>query len=199
LPLRIGTEELVADLDSGSMGALILPASVAKALPLARQPALTGQARTVAGAVDILSAPLNGDATIGSWTLRAPVLEFSDLFPKANVGSLVLREFTITIDQRNARVRLDRPSSDPITLAPPPRRAGVGGVPTPEGFRVELVAPGGAGAKAGLEVGDIITAIGGKPFASIPADAVGPALTSAARVDLQVRRGDRTMTLTLVY
>jgi hypothetical protein len=199
LPVQVGPERIRADIDTGSMGAIMLPSAMAKTLPLAAPPAVSGQARTVTNTVTVSSAPLSGDATIGSWRIQTPVLEFSDLFnAHANIGSQVLREFAITIDQTNHRVRFERDAEGPIILETP-RRIGMMGSPTASGFLVDQLVPGGAGARAGLQSGDLVTHIGGRPFSEIAADQVGAALTGAPRVVLTVKRGDQTLTITVVY
>lgn len=199
LPLKVGPEVIQADIDTGSMGAIMLPSAMAARLPLAAPPAVSGQARTVSNTVTVLSAPLTGEVVLGSWRIPSPTLEFSDLFnAHANIGSQVLRAFAVTIDQSNRRVRFDREGDGPVVLQTP-RRIGMMGTPSAAGFVIDTVLPGGAGARAGLQPGDVVTQIGGRPFGEIPADQVGAALTAHARVALTVQRGDRTLTLTVVY
>jgi hypothetical protein len=198
LPIRVGAATIDADIDTGSMAGLMLPSAMASTLPLVAPPVVSGQARTISNTVAVSSAVLQGSAHIGAWQLDSPALEFSDLFRRANVGAQVLREFALTIDQQQHRIRLDRASTAPIQLHTP-RRAGVGGPPTPRGLLVDVLVPGGAAEKAGLQRGDVITHIGERAFADIPGDQMGAALTGAARVTLKVLRGDKTIELTLVY
>ncbi|HKQ18982.1 MAG TPA: serine hydrolase [Candidatus Eisenbacteria bacterium] len=108
--IRVAGREMEADVDAGSMGGIILPESEMGALPLASKPVVVGTARTVSNTFEIRAADLDGDVTIGGITLRHPKLEFQPVFPNANVGSRVLRDYAITFDQKNRRLRLTRPS-----------------------------------------------------------------------------------------
>ena len=108
--IRVAGREMEADVDAGSMGGIILPESEMGSLPLASKPVVVGTGRTVSNTFEIRAADLDGDVTIGGITLRHPKLEFQPVFPNANVGSRVLRDYAITFDQKNRRLRLTRPS-----------------------------------------------------------------------------------------
>jgi len=110
LTIRVAGREMEADVDAGSMGGIILPESEMGSLPLASKPVVVGTARTVSNTFEIRAAELDGDVTFGGITLRRPTLEFQPVFPNASVGSRVLREYAITFDQKNHRLRLVRPS-----------------------------------------------------------------------------------------
>ena len=108
--IRVAGREMEADVDAGAMGGIILPESEIDSLPLASKPVVVGTARTVSNTFEIRAADLDGDVTIGGITLRHPTLEFQPMFPTANVGSRVLRDYAVTFDQKNRRLRLVRPS-----------------------------------------------------------------------------------------
>ena len=108
--IRVAGREMEADVDAGSMGGIILPESAIGSLPLASKPVVVGTAKTVSNTFEIRAADLDGDVTIGGITLRRPTLEFQPVFPNANVGSRVLRDYAVTFDQKNRRLRLTRPS-----------------------------------------------------------------------------------------
>ncbi|HEV8503043.1 MAG TPA: aspartyl protease family protein [Casimicrobiaceae bacterium] len=112
--------------------------------------------------------------TLGSVTVDGPVAglatsrggSLSDANLEGNVGSGLLRRFTVTFDYAHQRIYLE-------PRVPPPADAGtfdqsglwinLGG----DGFTIVDVATGSAGEEAGLAVGDVITAIGGQPATSI--------------------------------
>lgn len=198
LRIQVAGQVFEADLDTGAAGAVMLPASAASSLPLVSKPVLSGIARTATGTFEVLTATLDGTLQVGEWTIAQPALEFSDRFTHANVGSRLLREFVVTVDQRNRRIRLSRSRTGPIDL-PAPRRAGVAGPTTPEGLLVDVVVPGGAAERAGVRKGDLIVEIAGRQLVTIPATEVGAALTTADVVSIVVRRDGQKLALTLRY
>jgi beta-lactamase family protein/aspartyl protease len=107
--MRVADRELEADIDAGFSGGFILPESMAPGLPLASEPRFARRGRTASNEIEIKSATLQGDVTIGRFTFDGPVIEFQPLFPMANVGSKILRDFSLTFDQKNRRIRLVKP------------------------------------------------------------------------------------------
>jgi CubicO group peptidase (beta-lactamase class C family) len=107
--IRVAGREIEADVDAGSMGGIILPESEMASLPLASKPVVIGKARTVSNTFEIRAADLDGDVTIGGITIRRPTLEFQPIMPTANLGARVLRDYAITFDQKNERLRMKRP------------------------------------------------------------------------------------------
>lgn len=108
--MRVAGHDVDADLDAGSMGGIILPDSMASALPLASEPRVVGHARTVSNSFDIKAADLDGDVSVGALTFHRPTVEFQPLFPMANLGSRMLRDLRVTFDQKGKRMRIERPS-----------------------------------------------------------------------------------------
>ena len=71
-----------------------------------------GRARTVNSDFEIRGAQLEGDLVIGGHVFHDPQVVFASVLDEinaANVGSRLLREFVLTFDQKNQRVRLYRP------------------------------------------------------------------------------------------
>ena len=110
ITIGVAGRAMEADVDAGSMGGIILPESEMASLPLASKPVVVGKARTVSNTFEIKAADLDGDVTIGGITLHRPTVEFQPILPMANLGSRVLRDYAITFDQKNRRMRLVRPS-----------------------------------------------------------------------------------------
>ena len=112
--------------------------------------------------------------TLGTVTVEGPVASlstakagsFSDANYEGNVGSGFLKRFVVTFDYTHQVMYLR-------LLVPPPVDAGTFDKSgmwinlTDRGFTIADVADGGAAKEAGLAVGDIITAIDGKPAASL--------------------------------
>ena len=123
-------------MDAGSMGGIVLPEAAAAWLPLAGPLEVVGRARTVSNSFEIKAAPLLGDVTLGALTFSRPRLEFQPVMPMANVGARVLRDFAVTFDARNHRLRLARPPApivQDVTPAPPPAPRSPGSAPSPRG------------------------------------------------------------------
>jgi len=94
-----------ADLDSGSPALLSIPLSIAKSLPLAEEPKVVGHARTMSNDFDVYGAALKGDVHIGGITITDPRLDFVEIFPVGNLGFRFLKDYAVTFDPANHRVR----------------------------------------------------------------------------------------------
>ena len=108
---QVAGQEVDADVDAGSMGGFSLPESLAGRLPLAGPPKVVGHARTVGSSFDIQTAPLDGEITLGRYRYPHPTVEFQPVFPMANLGARVLRDFRVTFDARHRRMRLEQPAA----------------------------------------------------------------------------------------
>jgi hypothetical protein len=114
VPVRVAGHEFHIHLDSGSPGGVMLPTKYAAELPLTGPPVEVGRARTVAGTFPVQSATIAGVVEIGEFGLDLKEIRFSDLRPGpepgiGNIGAQVLKEFVVTFDAANRRVRFDRP------------------------------------------------------------------------------------------
>jgi CubicO group peptidase (beta-lactamase class C family) len=105
IEVDVAGQKVKTDIDSGSPALLSLPLSLAKSLPLASEPQVVGHGRTPANEFDIYSAPMNGEAHIGAITLTNPRLDFVDIFPVGNLGFRFLKDYVVTFDPANHRVR----------------------------------------------------------------------------------------------
>jgi hypothetical protein len=105
--VELGGRTLPAVLDTGSMGPVTVPAALAEELPLAGEPVVVGEARTLTGAFEIRMAPLDGALRIGSLTLDRPDVVLGP-GGRTNLGGRVLRDLVMTFDQANGRVRFRR-------------------------------------------------------------------------------------------
>ncbi|MEZ5346126.1 MAG: retropepsin-like aspartic protease [Pyrinomonadaceae bacterium] len=108
IELVIGDESVKAHIDSGNtVGGFILPEETVKKLPLTGEPKVVGQARTISNTIEIKQVRLNGSIRIGGIEFKDPLVTFPAL-RQANVGSQLLKDFAITFDQKNKRLRLVR-------------------------------------------------------------------------------------------
>jgi hypothetical protein len=92
------------------MGGFVLPERLIGKLPLGGEPKVIGTARTASNTFEIRGAPLHGTLRVGGLEFVDPRLEFQPIMPDANIGSRVLRDFRVSFDTRNKRVRFTRAS-----------------------------------------------------------------------------------------
>ncbi len=105
-----------AHLDTGSPALITLLNKFQEKLPLKGKPRLVGMARTPQGEAQVRSAVLDGVLKLGKHEWASPRINFADLGPMldydaGNVGSRLLNEFAVTVDQKNHRVRFRRAGS----------------------------------------------------------------------------------------
>lgn len=106
--MKVDSLDVVAHVDAGSMGGFILPERLLPRLPLSRAPEVIGRARTVSNTFEIKGAPLRGSLRIGDIEFANPNLEFQPIMPGANVGSRILKDFRLSFDTKNKRIRFAR-------------------------------------------------------------------------------------------
>ncbi len=103
-----------AHIDTGSPGFLTLLNEMQAKLPLTGKPRVIGMARTPSGESEVRAAKLDGTLKLGPHEFANPSIDFADLGPMkqykaGNIGGRLLREFEVTVDQKNQRVRFRRP------------------------------------------------------------------------------------------
>lgn len=117
IEVAVGKLRMKAHLDSGNFVAgFILPEEVVEQLTLLSQPVTVGHARSVTNRIEIKQAQLKDTIRIGSFQYPEATIAFpapSD----TNVGFKILREFAITFDQKNKRVKFERATVNPTTAA----------------------------------------------------------------------------------
>ncbi|UCC32579.1 MAG: retropepsin-like domain-containing protein [Phycisphaerales bacterium] len=105
-----------AHLDTGSPALVTLLNKFQKKLPLKGKPHVVGMARTPQGEAEVRSAVLDGVLKLGKHEWAKPRIDFADLGPMldydaGNIGSRLLGDFAVTVDQKNHRVRFRRGGS----------------------------------------------------------------------------------------
>ena len=109
--ISIGNSRMRAHIDSGNMvGGFILPAALVDKLTLASQPITVGRARTVSNEVEIKQARLSDKIKLGTFEFNQQTITFPAIADEVNIGLKILREFSLTFDQKNKRLKLDRTS-----------------------------------------------------------------------------------------
>jgi hypothetical protein len=183
-----------ADIDSGSMGWVMVPEKVARKVEFASEPQIIGRASTSFNSFDIKQGPLKGAVSVGRHRMENPPLDFAEIFPAANLGGQFLGHFAVTFDQKNRRVRFLRDEEKP--LGQPARyRVGIMLIPGDGELTVQGTAPGSPGERAGLREGDRIVGINGRPLSELGQGEMRKVFGSPEEVVLEVRRGEETLEL----
>jgi hypothetical protein len=97
-------------IDTNSNGGLTLPRSYAKRVPLMAPPVEAGKVRSDRGEFTYADAKIKGIVKIGKFTIENPDVRFTDVVKRGNIGLDWLKDYSLTIDIRQRRFRLQSPS-----------------------------------------------------------------------------------------
>ncbi|UCE60770.1 MAG: retropepsin-like domain-containing protein [Phycisphaerales bacterium] len=116
LTLSVGGVPVKTHIDTGSPALVTFLNKFQKKLPLKGKPHVVGVARTPQGEAEVRSAVLDGIIKLGKHEWVNPRIDFADLGPMldydaGNIGSRLLKDFAVTVDQKNHRVRFRRGES----------------------------------------------------------------------------------------
>ena len=190
--------------DTGSPAGLTLLSRWASQLPLKEEAQSIGFVTTSGGQVEVRRAILDGVVKIANQEFANPVLEFADLRPMViydcgNIGSRLLRDFAMTVDSRHSLVRLVRDEKRVAgagAASQPIERYRIGAKLRNEDFTlvVESIQPDSPAQKAGLQVDDIIVAVGDQDLRAWGND-LNSMFDTPNPVKLAVYRGSEKLTL----
>jgi len=174
--VRFGRHHAIAVVDTRASSDLLVLPGMVKDLELASAPVEIGRARGPAIPETVVKAArLDGDVTFGEVVVERPIVNVHDVPPpipqRPLIGNGVLSRLAFTLDQRNERIRFRAPG--PIPAPPPLRTLGFGLRPPARAGELPLVGamvPGSPADRAGVQVGDLVVALGG-----IPGPAIDPA------------------------
>lgn len=110
VPITLNDLKLKIDLDSGSASGIDLPQKYARLLRLASKPVAARKEKTVDGGLNVAVATLDGVARLGQFAINNPQIRFVEGIPLGNIGYEILRQFAVTLDTKNRRIRLERAS-----------------------------------------------------------------------------------------
>lgn len=197
------------EVDTGSRAALTLWGPFVKAHDLAD--------RYHASGVTVIGWGVGGSSRgrvarggvlkIGGVSVHDPLVELSTStagagaakFISGNIGGGILKHFTVTFDYAHQRMYLkpNRDNGAPMNYD----RSGMWVNARDGGFVVKAVMPGGPADKAGLKVGDLITAVNGKPSTAMSLTGFRKMLADGApgtRIGLDIGEGAGMHRVTLV-
>jgi Aspartyl protease len=108
IEVAIGKWRVKAHVDSGNFVAgFILPEALVEQLPLLSEPVTVGRARSVTNQIEIKQAQLRDTIHIGHFDYPQATIAFPAL-SDTNVGFKILRDYALTFDQKNKRMRMVR-------------------------------------------------------------------------------------------
>ncbi len=105
IDIFIGGIKTTALVDSGNIRGVDLSSAFLKKIPLVSFPRIIGKGSSVSGEYDVKEVQLQETLSIGTFAFPEPSVTFSDVFEEINIGSTLLREFAVTFDRKNLRVR----------------------------------------------------------------------------------------------
>ena len=106
IEVGIGNQTVKAHIDSGnSVGGFILPTGIVEKSQLASEPRVVGTAQTVTNSFEIKEVKLKDSIRLGSFEFAEPTVSYPAP-SNTNIGARVLRDFVLTFDQKNKRVKL---------------------------------------------------------------------------------------------
>ena len=177
--------------DTGSMASFTLPIELKTAMPLKKESFFQSGARLVGGNRKIERAQLDGDIVLAGHRYENPGIGFMDPSPGyGNVGSRVLGDYVLSIDQKNHLIRFQRNGSA-TDESSTPRQLGVElrGMPGGNSLTVGRVEAGSLGEQAGLLAGDELVSVNGKPTGDYEMTELGALIRGNEPLTLQVERG----------
>ena len=108
IPVSLGGQSAKAVLDTGNIRALDMPSDAVKLQRMASFPRLAGNSVGISGSSQIREVILAAPLQIAGHSIERPAVTFSEDFHEWNIGSALLQDFVVTIDQKNRRLRLLR-------------------------------------------------------------------------------------------
>lgn len=108
IEISIGGMKLAAAIDSGASDSISFPQALINILPRISEPKVVGRARTVTNEYEVKEVRLKNTLFMGSSEFFEPTVIFSEFQDEIYLGGMMLREFSITFDQKNQRVRFTR-------------------------------------------------------------------------------------------
>ena len=124
VPLSLGGHQFTAVVDTRSTGGFGVVPAVGEKLSFDGPLTVIGRARGAAiPETEVKAGRLAGAATLGAYTFPNPMVTVRPLPPgfseEPMIGTQVLSQFTVTLDQKQARLRLAREGGTTITLGSP--------------------------------------------------------------------------------
>ncbi|MBI3887159.1 MAG: aspartyl protease family protein [Opitutae bacterium] len=187
IPIQMGNESFIVLIDSGSDGSLTLN-PVGLHPRFAYGPRVGTLVASLAGDRRQLVGRLAQNILIGSQVLDQPIVDLTDEL--SSLGGEVLRNFSLTFDQRRNQVTFARDVDGPVRLTPR-RSSGLSFGRSPVYWRVLAVVPEAPAAQLNLQPGDLVVRINGEPVAQWDYERYAQLVKTAAKITCTVLAGTR--------
>jgi predicted aspartyl protease len=175
IEVGLGDQTVKALLDTGAMGELGVPTSVARKLKYTGEPVNRGQQ----DGVPLQSATLDGVLRLGEAKFEKPTMMIAPRLNQVVVGVRILASLRVTYDQKDARIRIERPAER--------KRYGMQIGWRNSGLVLKGVDSGSIAEVAGLRSTDRIVAILDRPLAEIDREDLSK-LLDASQLTLEIER-----------
>lgn len=204
VPLGLpGGVVLDAHLDSGNQSSVSVPSAYEPRLALADGSRRAESGVRAGGRVEFTSARLEGDLTIGPLVMRNPEIRFDSRMAHANLGLAFLQQAEVTVDLAHQRLRIRPYAADGILPSEGPttehtsqagdgrsqRTLGIALDADAEAMTILSIVPGSLAEKAGIQAGDILLEVAGKPVSLQDTTALRAALDTSGPFEVVVDRG----------
>ena len=190
---------LATHVDTGSMVGFTLPIELQASLRLKPSVKRATKARMVGGARAVQIEQLDGDIVFAGSSYKDPTVGFMDPSPGyGNVGSRVLGDFVMSVDQQNHLIRFKKSaprSANAVGNAP--RRLGVQfrGMPGGVALTVGYVEPDSLGESSGLLPGDVLLTLNDKASEEYDMATLGALFRSAEPLQIEIDRDGQMQTI----
>lgn len=196
IDIDVAGTTLATHVDTGSMAGFTLPIELKDSLTLSPAGQSTANARVVGGNRNITLGQLEGNITFAGSTYEKPNVGFMDPSPGyGNVGARVLRDFVVSVDQKNHLIRFVKSKHRNVaTTEGNPRRLGVQFRGMPGGSTLEIgsVQPGSLGEQSGLLPGDVLTRLNDTPAEEYDMQSLAALIRGDKPLVLEVDRDGKT-------
>lgn len=113
IQIKVGNTEITAFLDTRGMSSyFILPTQLVEKLEWITTPRQVGKARTVSNEISINEVQIKDTIFIGNNAYPAPTITYPSLNNSGTIGPKALQEYSISFDQKNKRLRLERTKTE---------------------------------------------------------------------------------------
>ncbi len=197
IAIDVAGTEVATHVDTGSMAAFTLPMELKGEVPTKEQAFFAGGATLVGGSRSIHRARIDGTIEFVGVSYKDPLVGFMDPSPGyANVGSRVLREFVVSIDQRNKLISFEQ---RPVSEEPgnPPRRLGIEfrGMPDSNALVIGHIQAGSLGELSGFQVGDLLVSVNGREIDRNGIVELGELIRGSEPLKVKVKRDGEATTI----
>lgn len=203
IEIDVAGKNVSMKLDTGAPSGFTFPLELSKSLPLEGELRKGPMAHLVESERSTWLGKLDGEIRFGEMNYKNPEVTFMDpSAPFGNIGNAVLRDVVLSIDQRNGLLALRKSDAVKTTKAvvarvsQKRRRLGIQfrGMPDSGHFTMARVEAGSLGERAGVEAGDILVALNGRPIKEYDMKALGALFGSAKPLRFEVERnGERRL------